>query len=286
MVGSRFCELATNFEIIKADPSGEIPIDITNKNSVQNLFQNHSFNVAILFSAYTDVDGAENQRNDKNGPCWQINVLGTQNVISACQDYKRKLIFISTDFVFDGNFGPYSEDDPPGPDLNEVSWYGISKIEAEKNVKTLNEFIILRIAFPYRANFAGKDDIVKKILRRYQEVKLYPMFVDNFFTPTFIDDLAPAIELLVTKNQKGVFHLASPTTTNWYDFAKEVLSIFASDPNQIKKGSIIEYLKKNPVPRPLNSALKVEKIKNLGFTPTDWKKGIRIIHQQSGGKLI
>jgi len=289
MVGSRFCGLAKNWaHLTQADFKGDINIDITDIKSVENLFQNHDFEWVALFSAFTDVDEAEKQRDDKRGSCWQINVEGVKNIINACQAHQKKLIFISTDFVFDGTSGPYSEDDPTGPDLTKVSWYGITKIEAEKLITTgLSDFLILRIAYPYRSKFPGKDDLAKRTLRLYFAGQLYPMFTDQFISPTFIDDIAPTIHLLITTNQKGIFHLVSPTVTTQYEFAKELISVFGGNPAKVQKGSLVEFLKeKSQIPRPLNSALKADKIKALGFGPTDWKKGIKIIYTQSGGKLI
>ena len=159
MVGSRFCEMASSdFQLIKADLTSFILVDITDKNSVENFFKNNDFEWVILFSAFTDVDAAEQQRTNKDGSCWKINVEGAGNVVEACRKYKRKLIFILTDFVFDGVRGNYTENDPPGPNFDKVSWYGITKAEAEKIISDGSKnYIILRIAYPYRGKFAGKD---------------------------------------------------------------------------------------------------------------------------------
>lgn len=289
MVGSRFCELAQkNFELVKSDLTGEISVDITNKNSVDDFFKKYQFEWIILFSAFTDVDAAEKQRNDKVGLCWKINVEGAQNVAETCKKYNRKLIFITTDFVFDGSRGNYTENDPPGPNFDKISWYGITKSEAEKIIKnTLSDYIILRIAYPYRSKFAGKDDLAKKVWRLYKEGKLYPMFTDQIITPTFIDDIAPAVSLLISKEVKGTLNLASPKPVSQYDFAKELIATFGGNRNDIKKGSIIEFLKQEgKTPRSKNSNLNVEKIKALGFNPTDWKEGIKTIYTQAKGNLI
>ncbi len=277
----------SKFDLIKSDLLGDLAIYITKKESVDKFFKK-DFEWIILFSAFTDVDGAEKQRDDKNGSCWQINVEGVRNIVNACCAYQKKLIFISTDFVFDGTKGPYSEDDPTGPNLAKVSWYGITKIEAEKIITTeFSDYLILRIAYPYRSRFEGKDDLAKRTLRLYFADKLYPMFTDQIISPTFIDDIAPALYLLITTNQRGVFHLISPVVTTQYGFAKELISVFGGTPAKIKKGLVIEFLEKeNRTPRPINSALKVDKIKACGFTPTDWKRGIKIIYEQSGGILI
>src|SRR3989304_3430926 len=209
MVGSRFCELAKqDFDLFRADISGEHIIDITQKDSVNKFFHDNNFEWIILFSAFTDVDAAEKQRNDQSGLCWQINVKGVKNIVDACQSNNRKLIFISTDFVFDGESGPYREDDPIGPNLSKVSWYGITKIEGEKIVQSLSEFITLRISYPYRADFPQKEDFARNILHKYKDRSLYPMFTDQIITPTFIDDLAPGISILIKKEMRGIIHLA------------------------------------------------------------------------------
>lgn len=288
MVGSRFCEMKTSdFELVKSDLTSAHIVDITDKKSVSEFFKNNDFTWAILFSAFTDVDQAEKQRNDKNGSCWQINVQGTKNVCQACQKYGRKLIFISTDFVFDGSKGNWRETDPTGLNLDKVSWYGITKIEGENIVRNLKTHIILRIAYPYRGRFDGKDDLAKRVLRLYHLKKLYPMFVDQKITPTFIDDIAPAISHLLKIGFGGTIHLASPITTTQYDFAKELITTFGANPNTIQRGSIVEFLNRVGVtPRSANSNLNVEKIISLGFNPTDWKQGIKTIYTQSNGHLI
>jgi len=286
MVASRFCEQSKS-RLAKADLNGEISIDITDPKSVTKFFEGYQFESVILFSAFTDVDGAEKQRDDRNSLCWQINVIGVRNIIEACRKFKRKLVFISTDFVFDGTFGPYDERDSVGPSLNKVSWYGITKIEAEKIVQELDNSIIIRISYPYRGIFHKKDDIAKRILRLYRKGKLYPMFDDQYITPTFIDDLAPAVEMLVNKNQSGIFHIASPIITTQYDFARKLLETFGQDSEKLERKSVIKFLKENNhTPRPIRGGLKVEKIKKLGFTPTDWQTGLKIIFNQSNGQLI
>lgn len=287
MIGSRFCELS-KLQLLKADLKGENSIDITNRDSTFEFFQNNNFQSVLLLSAFTDVDEAEKQKGNKNGVCWQVNVLGVKNVVAACNRFKTKLIFISTDFVFDGSNGPYKEEDEVGPDLSKVSWYGITKIEAEKNITSfLDEFIIIRISYPYRARFEKKDDFAKQILRRHHEQTLYKLFTDQQMTPTFIDDLVPCIDLLLQKNVKGIYHLASPIPTTPYDFGFELLKVFKRDPSLVEKGSLKTSLKKAGItPRPLKGGMKTQKIEDLGFIPTEWQLGIRSIFKQSKGQLI
>lgn len=277
MVGSRFCEMAEGkFKLIKTDLNGSIPLDITDKKNVDDFFQTKNFNYAVLFSAFTDVDAAEVQRGDKGGSCWRINVDGTGNIAEAAVKFKKKLIILSTDFVFDGTAGPYSEEDPIGPNLNKVSWYGLTKIESEKKVKSIKDGIILRISYPYRADFQQKEDFARAILRKSKEGSLHPMFNDQVFTPTFTDDIFPSIKLVIEKKQSGIFHVASPIITTPFEFARELIKTSGLNPQMVIEGNLVEFMKKeNSAPKPLKGGLRVEKITNLGFKPTDFKTGIK-----------
>ena len=280
MVGSRFCELSS-LDVVPADYP---KVDILKKETLNEFFKN-SFEWVILFSAFTNVDEAEKQRGDKNGSCWQINVEGLTNVVEACKAHSRKLVFISTEFVFDGTGGPYPEIAATNEDLGKMGWYGITKFEGEKIVaRELEDSLIVRITYPYRGPYEGKKDFVKIILRKFKEGTLYPMFDDQIWTPTFVDDLAPAMDLLVSNNLKGIYHVVSPSQTTPYMFARELAGVFGLGAEKIEKGSLADFLKRpGATPRPTKGGLVVDKIIREGFTPTDWQEGIREIFKQSGG---
>lgn len=281
MVGSRFCQLSKNdfIQVLTDLPK----VDITETESVDKFVKNQPFEWLILFSAYTDVEAAEKQRNDQKSPCWQINVEGVKNVVGTCKKYHKKLLFISTDFVFDGASGPYNEDDPVG-NLDQISWYGLTKLEAEKTIQQkLNDFLILRISYPYRGPYPKKADFAKTILAKHKQGQLFPLYTDQILTPTFVDDLAPAVKLLIKNGKRGIFHVASPLLTTPYDFAKELLTVFTDKPTNLVKGSIANF---SGAPRPRRGGLKVTKIEKCGFRPTDWRQGIKTIYKQSNGRLI
>ena len=282
MVGSRYCQLS-NLDLVKADQNGPNKIDITNKESINIFFNSFEFDWLILFSAFTDVDNAEKQRNNKNSLAWEINVQGAENIVNLCKSKNKKIVFISTDYIFDGTSGPYCEQSPYGPNLDKVSWYGITKIEAEKLVtKSKVDYIILRISYPYRAKFDGKDDFARSILKKYRKNELYPLFADQKITPTFIDDTI-AIDLLISKNQRGIFHLASPKITSPFKFAHLLIKKFNMDPKYLKKASLKELLKEEKItPRPLLGGLNASKIIQKGYIPLDYIQGISKIHEQNG----
>ncbi|MBI3282528.1 NAD(P)-dependent oxidoreductase [Candidatus Curtissbacteria bacterium] len=275
MIGSQFYQQAqADFGLVRAD----LPeVDITKSDLVESFFKNNNFQWAILFSAITDVMAIEKERDYENGPTWQVNVEGTRNVAEACKKYSRGLIFISTDFVFDGVGGPHSEDDPTGPNRQKVTWYGITKIEGENLVRaTLSKYIILRISYPYSGKDTGKEDLVLRDVRGFESGELYKMYDDQTITPTYIPDIEPAVSLLLRKNFTGTIHLASPITTTQYEFSSVLIEkAGVKGPHPLERKSIREDTQKpQAVPRPKDGGLRVDKIKSLGFAPTDWRQGI------------
>src|SRR3990167_10562152 len=297
LTGSRFIELAKDkFEIIEAGSKiGTQRLDLTNPQNVEDVITNFPGKFVVNFAGATLVDEIEKSRprNPENelelnqNLAYQINVLGTRNLAQSCKKSGKYPIFISTGFVFDGENGPYNEVDPVATSAEQVSWYGWTKVLAEREVADSGvECAVLRISYPYRSNFDGKADFARSMLKIYDQFKsgerdsIYPMFSDQKLTPTFIDDLLPAINLLISKNAKGIFHLTSPEVTTPYDFCLELLKKAREVENPsaiIKKGSIIAFQNTHPeiARRPVKGGERVDKIIQLGFTPTSWKDGIQ-----------
>ena len=269
--------------LTKADLTGNIPVDITSRESVQDFFRAHSqnFDWVILFSAYTDVGGAEKQKAEgEQSLCWRINVDGVKNVVNAAREFGKKLVFISTDFVFDGTSGPYKEKDPPGPNFSKVSFYGLTKIKGEEyiqNTLSMGHYIILRIAYPYSGVNTGKEDLILKDVRWYKKGQPFALWTNHMIGPTYIPDIPRAISLIIKKKGTGIFHLGSPTITSSYGFARELLTKYEGKEIQLKKGKLTESPgNHNPYPVTLNGGFIVKKIRAIGFDPTDWKKGIEL----------
>ncbi|MBI4037474.1 SDR family oxidoreductase [Candidatus Curtissbacteria bacterium] len=274
LVGSRFCDMAeNNFRLIKTDKN---KLDILNGPALSAFFSKNHFDYIILFAAFTDVDLAEKEKGNKEKLCWKLNVEAPQNIAKLSKEHNRKLIFISTDFVFDGQAGPYNESDKPGGNPEKISWYGQTKLEAEKILSgILDDLITVRISFPYRANFPQKLDFARNILAKYLEGTLYPLYSDQKITPTFVDDLFPALDIVLKSKETGIFHVASSSVTTPYDFAKLLLEKFENKPVKITEGSLKETMKKESIaPRPVSGGLVSRRISSLGFQPTDWKDGI------------
>src|SRR3989344_6988294 len=295
LTGSRFIELGQDsFEIFTAS-SRKGEIDITNNKNVEQVISSFPGKVIINFAGATLVDeiektrpeSPENENKLNQNLAYQINVLGTRYLAESCKKYDKHPIFISTGFVFDGESGPYNEDDQLATSPKQISWYGWTKVLAEREIAESGvECLVLRISYPYCSNFEGKADFARSMLKVYDQFKsgerdsIYPMFSDQKSTPTFIDDLLPAINLLISKNAKGILNLTSPEVTTPYDFCLELLKKAREVENPsaiIKKGSIIAFQNTHPeiARRPVKGGERVDKIIQLGFTPTSWKDGIQ-----------
>ena len=151
-------------------PSTEL--NITDPASITQALQTHTPDLIIHAAAYTDVAGAENDKHK----CWQVNVEGTRNIVRAALNHALPLIHISTDYVFYGGTGNYSEDDPPGPVRN---FYALSKLVAEELVRLVPEHLVIRTSFRPRE-------------------WAYPVAFDDVYTSQdYVDIVAPDIALAI-----------------------------------------------------------------------------------------
>jgi len=282
MVGSRFVELFdSQYDFHNLDLS--TGVDITHSGKVQKDVEESRAEALIHFAAFTDVNAAFAQTDDKNGTCYKVNVLGTRNVAQSCKVAGKYLINISTDYVFDG-FNPppagYSESDQPNP----IEWYGKTKHLAELEVeKSGVKAVTLRITFPYRAKFKPKMDLVRSIIHKLENKSLYPMFTDHTLTPAFIDDIARAIKVCLDERPTGLYHVVGSSFVSDYELACTIADVFNLNKSQVKKGKLSEYLK--TIKRPYQKHLKTsnKKLKDeLGVTMSTLEEGLLEMKKQLG----
>ena len=268
LVGSRIVEFLTEFEF---DISQE---DITDRNLIQDRIEKSDAQVVLHLAAKTDVDGCEKDKDfGEKGDAWRINVIGTENVALACKQSSKKLIYISTDFVFDGEkVGSYEEDDSPNP----INWYGKTKFEGEKKVQNLcKNYIIARIAYPYRKSFIKKD-LVRVLIEKIEAGESLKMVTDHIMVPTFIDDIASALKLLIKNDERGVFHVVGSQAITPYDTAILISDIYGFSKSNIAKTTREEFFK-GRAKRGYNLSLKNDKIEKLGIQMRTLDQGIREI---------
>lgn len=266
LVGSHFVQNSSNLNDTILSPTQE-ELDITDLNSVMNFFKLQSPDAVVHFAAFTDVSVAEEQKNNKKAPCWIINVEGTANLVKAASQNHMYFIHISTDVVFSGlasNPGPYPENHPPEEDSNSLSWYGWTKKEAEKIVRNnLQDASIVRIANPVRAKYSQKLDYVRKILKAFDDNKLYPMFSDQYLTLTYIDEVTESLKILLENKLSGIFHVSSTNIFTPFKLANYLIEKARGKKEAVQPNSIKKFLKNNPSRYLQYGGLKVDKTQNL-----------------------
>lgn len=282
LVGTRVVDLLQNrFEFVNF--SLESGVNILDQKSLSDSFSLHKdADVILHMAAFTDTNAAWLQRGDKSGSCYQVNVIGTQNILELAQRHNKYLINISTDFVFNGNTNTkYTEESTPSP----IEWYGQTKYEAERLISDSGiNFSTLRLAFPYRAKFNLKKDVVRKLIDGFESGKLYPMFTDQLTTPTFIDDIAQALEYFFNNQAQGTFHVVGSSSQSPYQMAQMIADVFNFDKSLLKEGGLSEFIAAQPTgsrPWQKNLSLSNKKISDLGIKMKTLSEGLRQLKKQS-----
>ena len=278
LVGSRFLEMFKDkYEVSNIDLLGGV--DITDLKSVEKFVTEHPSEVLIHLAAFTDTNKAWDDKGNTEGVCYKVNVLGTKNIAEVCKAKGIHLIHISTDYVFDGTKeGGYTEDDATSP----LEWYGETKAIAEAVVKDSGvSHTIVRIAYPYRANFENKPDLIKKIRAGLESGKLYPQFSDTIITPTFIDDIARAFDKIIEQKPQGIYHITGSTSLSPFELAQKVAVAYGFDKEAVKEGSLTEYQKTASRPFARKVAMDNSKaVKDLGLTFATIDEGLVEIKKQ------
>ena len=229
LVGSRIIKLLKDKVEFIPLPSKEF--DIRNKDQVWNVLKNVNYDVFLHLAAYTNVDGAE---TDIEG-AKEMNVTGTQHIFDAVSSQSKKMIYISTDFVFDGKNPPYDESSTENP----ISMYGKTKYEGEQVVK--DAAMIVRIAYPYRASFEPKKDFMRTLKYFLEQGREIKGITDSHFVPTFIDDVAYGLHYLMNNYSPEVFHLVGSEYLSPYDAGKLIAKTFGIDENLVQPTTYAEF---------------------------------------------
>ncbi len=282
LVGSRIVELLKDkFEFV--DFSLDTGVNILDKENLAAAFQENKDAIAVIhMAAFTDTNAAWEQRGDKSGICYQLNVEGTKNILNLAQKYNQQLIYISTDFIFDGNQAtPYLETDTPSP----IEWYGETKYLGEKVIidSGYQNYNISRITYPYRAKFEAKVDIIRKVLAKLQNNEEVKMFSDQICTYTFIDDIAAALGFFIDNKTNGIYHLVGSSSHSPYEMCLEIANVFGLNKDLIRASSLDEFVKSQPEgSRPWQKTLITsnQKAKDLGLNFKTLTEGLEEIRKQ------
>lgn len=267
LLGSRIVEIASNeFEIINTYNKNPVDLqstvshqlDITNQKLTFRLIKKLNPEYIIHTAAHTSVDYCEVHRSE----AYSVNVTGTRNVVEASGEIGAKLVYISTDYVFDGAKGMYREGDVTNP----INYYGKTKLEGEDVVKTIcDDWIIARTSVLYGWNPA-KPNFVTWALDELMAGNRIRIVSDQFNSPTLADNLADMIIKLIRRDENGVFHTSGGERISRYDFAIRIAEIFDLNSELIEPitSDQLNWTAK----RPADSSLDVSKISNIEKTLT------------------
>ena len=237
-----------------------VSLDITNKEAVMNTIKTVNPDVVVHCAAWTAVDLAEDE--DKQAKVKAINVDGTQNIADACKEVDAKMVYISTDYVFDGQgTKPWQ---PDCKDYKPLNVYGQTKLGGELAVSnTLSKYFIVRIAWVFGKN---GNNFIKTMLNVGKKFDTLRVVNDQIGTPTYTFDLARLLVDMIETDKYGYYHATNEGGyISWYDFACEILKQ-AGYTTKVNPVTTEEYgLSK--AARPFNSRLDKSKLVENGFKP-------------------
>ncbi len=234
-----------------------IPVNITNRTAVTNLFSDINFDVCVHVIGLADPDYCEAHKEE----AWNVNFLGTKYIVEECLNRNVRLVYISTDYIFDGKkVDGYSEEDTPNP----LQFYGKTKLEAERLIVELPTSLAVRIPVIYGFNNEGdKETFVKKILRSLRAGDRVAVDDRQRRCPTLIDDIAEIIHLLIGMKQTGIYHVASSEVLTKYDWALKISDVFELPRELISARQDTVRAAR----RPFDSRLKIDRLCELGISP-------------------
>ena len=246
LVGSRIIELLKNeFNFI---PLKHSEFDIANSGQVSEYLDTLDFDLLLHLAAYTNVDRSEVEKNE----AFSVNVIGTKNVFEAVCKKNKKMIYFSTDFVFDGVNPPFDEMSTPNP----IGFYGQSKYEGELFLN--KKAMIVRISYPFGGNQFSKPDFMMRISDLIKKNKSLKMITDATMTPTHIDDIAYSIKHLINHFSPEIYHLVGLKSYSPFEIGGMI-----AEKNDISKKLILptsfkEY-SQDKAPRPQYSKIVSKK---------------------------
>lgn len=229
-------------------------LDIREKGKLVALVESFKSNWIINCASYTDVDGCERNQS----LAWSVNVDGVRNLSEVCREFKINLVHFSTDYVFDGKNGPYSEEDKTNP----INFYGKTKLENEKVIKNSDiNFTIIRTNVLYGCGEKVKSNFFLWVLENLRKNEKIKVVDDQYNNPTLAFNLAQIVKEGVDKEIFGLYHIGGRDWLSRFEFAQKIALSFGFDKERIEPVHTSDL--KQVASRPLKGGLKIDKAKEI-----------------------
>lgn len=260
-LGSELSKLLTD-KNISFTGTDSAELDITDQAAVQSYFKEHMPTFVFHCAAYTAVDAAEEEGKETN---WQVNVEGTRNIATAAEKAGATIVYISTDYVFDGTS---TEEYPVDATVNPKNEYGRAKLAGEQLIQEIcSAYYIVRTSWVFGEY--GKN-FVYTMLKLAETKDQLTVVSDQFGRPTWTKTLAEfVVHLMETKPEYGIYQLSNEGSCSWYEFASAIL---AEEQVEVKPVTSEEYPQK--AYRPRHSIMDLSKAKQTGFSIPTWEEAL------------
>ena len=272
LLGKRYSVIATGRGVCRLPFSDDknfqyIEMDFTDPFSIHDVFEKIKPGIVVHAGAMSKPDECETNQMK----AYLSNVEGTVQLLINSEEMKSFFIFLSTDFVFDGERGMYNEYDLPKP----VNYYGRTKLEAEEAVKEYeHDWAIVRTVLVYGKNHSGHNNILKIVKEKLEKGEEYNVVDDQVRTPTYVEDLAKGIVSIIEKKATGVFHLSGEDVLTPYQMAIKAAEHLELNSSVIKKVTAASF--SQPAKRPLKTGFIIDKArKELGYEPISFEEGLK-----------
>lgn len=245
-------------------PTDVNELDITDESAVLQMIGRYRPDVVIHGAAWTQVDVAE----QKIDSAYRVNAIGTQNIAMACRKVAAAMVYISTDYVFDGLLGrAYTEMDA----VNPLSIYGKSKYAGEVLARQVTDkLFVLRTAWLY----GDGPNFVRTMLKMGMEREQLQVVNDQHGCPTSTVDLAEAVLRFVQTERYGTYHAVNDGVTTWYGFAQKIFELSGNSKVQVSPVTTQQFVR--PAPRPVYSPLDTRLLAlALGWSPRPWEEALQ-----------
>ena len=266
-----------NYYVVDGARTRYRKLDIKDREGYVCLFEEFQPEVVIHTAGVGSPDFADKNKIET----WEINVVGTQNIVDCCERFNSKFIYISSNGIYDGENAPYTEEDNPLP----INYYGQIKLEGEKVAKKAKiTCAIVRPILMYGWNNAfERMNIITLALQKLEKNEVFYVYEDVFCNPLFTEQCAEAIWRIIQKEIYGIYNIAGNDILSTYQFVKIAAGIFGLDTTLVKP--VQQGFFKDLVKRPRDTSYNIAKMKNiLGLEPLSVETGLKIMKSKTKRK--